>query len=122
MLAPLAACSDRIPSIKAPLGLPPVPFPAEDRPTGAKISLGEKLFFDRRLSANGTMSCAMCHVPEQAFTVNELTTAVGIGGASLRRNTPTVLNIAYHPQLFHDGRIAACSKPLLTVRRRVSPR
>ena len=104
MLAPLAACSDRIPSIKAPLGLPPVPFPAEDRPTGAKISLGEKLFFDRRLSANGTMSCAMCHVPEQAFTVNELTTAVGIGGASLRRNAPTVLNIGYHPQLFHDGR------------------
>ena len=47
-----------------PLGLPPVPVPAANPPTADKIALGRKLFFDRRLSENNTMSCAMCHVPE----------------------------------------------------------
>lgn len=79
ILALLRTYSDHGPSIKPPLGLPTVPFPPENIPTGVKIALGEKLFFDRRLSANGTISCAMCHVPEQAFTVNELSTAIGIG-------------------------------------------
>jgi cytochrome c peroxidase len=59
---------------------------------------------DRRLSRNGTMSCGMCHVPEQGFAVNEVATAVGMEGRSLRRNTPTVLNVGYQTALFHDGR------------------
>jgi cytochrome c peroxidase len=61
---------------------------------------------DRRLSTNGTMSCGMCHVPEQGFTVNELTTAVGIEGRSLRRNAPSVLNVGFNASFFHDGRAA----------------
>src|SRR5690606_22952017 len=72
--------------------------------TQAKIDLGRKLFMDRRLSPNDTMSCAMCHVPEQGFTSNELGGAVGIEGRSHRRNAPTVLNVAYFERLFHDGR------------------
>jgi cytochrome c peroxidase len=87
-----------------PLGLPPVPLPAGDPPTAETIGLGRKLFFDRRLSVNGTMSCAMCHVPEQGFTSNELKTPVGVEGRSLRRNAPTVLNAAYPETMFHDGR------------------
>ena len=59
---------------------------------------------DRRLSRNGTMSCGMCHVPEQGFTVNEMATAIGIEGRSLRRNAPTVLNVGFQRSLFHDGR------------------
>ncbi|HSF06060.1 MAG TPA: cytochrome c peroxidase [Methylomirabilota bacterium] len=87
-----------------PLGLPPVPVPADNPPTPAKVALGRKLFFDRRLSHNGTMSCAMCHIPEQGFTNNELARPVGIEGRSLRRNAPTLLNVAYVERLFHDGR------------------
>jgi cytochrome c peroxidase len=87
-----------------PLGLPPVPVPDENPPTAAKIRLGRKLFFDRRLSHNNTMSCAMCHVPEQGFTVNELAQAVGVEGQSLRRNSPTLFNVGYMRSLFHDGR------------------
>lgn len=68
------------------------------------MALGRALFFERRLSVNGTLSCAMCHVPEQAFTVNELRTSVGMEGVSLRRNAPSVLNAAYWRRLFHDGR------------------
>lgn len=46
----------------------------------------------------------MCHVPEQGFTSNELGAAIGIEGRSLRRNAPTMYNLAYVEQLFHDGR------------------
>jgi cytochrome c peroxidase len=87
-----------------PLGLPAVPIPVDNPLTPAKVSLGRKLFFDRRLSLNNTMSCAMCHVPEQGFGVNELAQAVGLEGRSLRRNSPTLLNVAYMGTLFHDGR------------------
>jgi cytochrome c peroxidase len=72
--------------------------------TAAKVELGRKLFFDRRLSHNGTMSCAMCHLPEQGFTNTELARPVGVEGRSVRRNSPTLLNVAYMPALFHDGR------------------
>lgn len=89
---------------KRSLGLPPVPFPDDNPPTEAKIRLGRKLFFDRRLSHNGTISCAMCHVPEQGFTVNETATAIGNEGKSLRRNAPTLLNVAFMRSIFHDGR------------------
>lgn len=87
-----------------PLGLPPVPIPDDNLPTTDRIALGRKLFFDRRLSHNDTMSCAMCHIPEQGFTNNELATPIGVNGRSIRRNAPTVLNSAYQKTMFHDGR------------------
>ncbi|MEN8136210.1 MAG: cytochrome c peroxidase [Thermodesulfobacteriota bacterium] len=87
-----------------PLGLPPVSIPKDNPITFEKIQLGRKLFFDRRLSLNGTMSCAMCHIPEQGFTNNELATAVGIEGRTVRRNAPTLYNVAYFANIFHDGR------------------
>ncbi len=87
-----------------PLGLPPVPVPADNPVTAEKVALGRKLFMDRRLSRNSTMSCAMCHIPEQGFTNNELKTPVGVEGRSLRRNAPTILNVAYARAMFHDAR------------------
>lgn len=87
-----------------PLGLPAVPVPADNPVTSAKVALGRKLFFDRRLSLNNTISCAMCHIPEQGFTSNEMALAVGIEGRTVRRNAPTIYNSAYQKRLFHDGR------------------
>ncbi|MEJ2658082.1 MAG: cytochrome c peroxidase [Desulfobacterales bacterium] len=87
-----------------PLGLPPVPVPKDNPITREKVKLGRKLFFDRRLSLNETMSCAMCHIPEQGFTNNELATAVGIEGRTVRRNAPTIYNVAFFSNIFHDGR------------------
>ncbi len=49
----------------------------------------------------------MCHVPEQGFTATQLGTALGLEGRTLRRNAPTLLNVAYVRQLFHDGRADA---------------
>jgi cytochrome c peroxidase len=89
---------------ESPLGLPPVPVPANNPVTAEKVSLGRKLFYDRRLSLNNTFSCAMCHIPEQGFTNNELAQAVGIEGRTVRRNAPTIYNSAYLTRLFHDGR------------------
>lgn len=87
-----------------PLGLPPLPVSSDNPLTAAKIELGRKLFFDRRLSLNDTFSCAMCHIPEQGFTSHEMATAVGIEGRTVRRNSPTLFNVAYAKRLFHDGR------------------
>lgn len=89
---------------EVPLGLPPIPIPEESSITQEKIELGRLLFFDRRLSHNKTFSCAMCHIPEQGFSSNELATAVGIEGRTVRRNSPTIYNVAYLERLFHDGR------------------
>ena len=66
--------------------------------------LGRQLFFDRKLSHNGTLSCGMCHIPQQGFTSNQLATAVGIEGRTVKRNTPTLLNVSYLSSLFHDSR------------------
>ena len=85
-----------------PLGLPSVIVSEENPPTTQKIALGRKLFFDRRLSLNNTMSCAMCHVPEQGFTNNALATPIGVEGRSLKRNAPTILNVASARPLFPD--------------------
>lgn len=87
-----------------PLGLPPVPVPATNPATGPAIALGRKLFFDRRLSQNNTISCAICHIPEQGFASNDKALAVGIEGRTVRRNAPTLYNVAYLSRLFHDGR------------------
>lgn len=99
----LAGCQRASVETTAPatLGLPPLPVAV---PSQAAVDLGRKLFMDRRLSSNNTLSCAMCHVPEQGFAAIELATSVGIEGRSLRRNAPTLLNVAYVSQLFHDGR------------------
>jgi len=91
-------------SKKDQLGLPDMQYPIDNYPTKEKIALGRKLFMDRRLSHNNTISCAMCHVPEQGFTTNELATAVGIEGRSHRRNSPSIYNVGYYTLLFHDGR------------------
>ena len=86
------------------LGLPLAPTVKDNPISKIKVNLGKKLFFDRRLSLNNTMSCAMCHIPEQGFANNELATAVGIEGRTVRRNAPTIYNVAYLKKFFHDAR------------------
>ena len=87
-------------SVNLPLGLPEVVSQLD----AAEIDLGRELFFDRRLSKNETLSCAMCHIPEQGFTQNELATPVGHLGKGVRRNVPSLYNVAFAKDLFLDGR------------------
>jgi len=108
-----------------PIGLPAVPAPASNPITEAGVRLGRKLFFDRRLSPNNTMSCAMCHVPEHGFTHNEMQTAIGIEGRTVRRNAPTIYNVAYLQRLFVDGRETSLEtqvwSPLLAINEMGNP-
>ena len=70
----------------------------------AIISLGEKLFFDSRLSGDSTVSCATCHDPKRAFT-DRRPVSIGIGGRAGQRNAPTILNALYNKTQFWDGRV-----------------
>ena len=70
----------------------------------ATVALGEKLFFDGRLSGDGTVACATCHDPARAFTDGR-PLSVGIHGRVGQRNAPTVLNALYNKTQFWDGRV-----------------
>lgn len=85
------------------LGLPPVVAPADNPTTQPKVELGRKLFNDASLSADGTISCASCHQASKAFS-DGLSRARGIKGQAGTRNTPSLLNVAFSPELFWDGR------------------
>jgi len=88
----------------APLGLPPVPVPADNPQTPAKIALGDKLFNDQRFSATGEVSCATCHDADKTFTDSPLSVSEGINKLTGTRNAPTVVNAAYNQAQFWDGR------------------
>lgn len=78
-------------------------IPRDNLMTAEKVSLGEALYFDKRLSADATVSCATCHDPASAFTDRNVT-AGGSGNHAGSRNTPTVLNAMFSRTLFWDGR------------------
>ncbi|HEX4182950.1 MAG TPA: cytochrome-c peroxidase, partial [Caulobacteraceae bacterium] len=79
-------------------------IPAGSPIAPAAVSLGKKLFFDSRLSGDGTVSCATCHNPARAFTDGR-PTSIGIHGCVGQRNAPTVLNAMYNKTQFWDGRV-----------------
>ena len=89
--------------IKAPLGLPPVPIPADNPPTAETIALGRRLYYDPQLSVDGTISCASCHAPQFAFS-DEHAVSFGVGKKTGNRHAPTVINSAYNLLQFWDGR------------------
>jgi cytochrome c peroxidase len=75
-------------------------------------ALGERLFLDQRLSADGKVSCATCHAPDKAFT-DALPVAVGLGERKGTRNSPTLLNVTDHDAFFWDGRRATLEEQVL---------
>lgn len=89
--------------LNPPLGLPAIPWPEDNPYTYEKAELGRYLYFDKRLSSDGTISCATCHEVSDAFT-DQLPVSTGIQGHQGERNAPTVINTAYLKRLFWDGR------------------
>lgn len=86
--------------------LPSVSYPINNPYSDAKAELGTLLFFDPRLSGSGQISCASCHDPDLAFADGR-TTSFGHGRKQLKRNAPSILNTAFNPALFWDGRAGA---------------
>jgi len=93
-------------TIKAPLGLPPVPIPVDNPPTVETVALGRLLYYDPVLSADGTISCASCHSPEAAFA-DARPVSIGVDGKKGTRHSPTVIDSAYNFLQFWDGRAAS---------------
>jgi len=89
-----------------------VPAPADNQPTPARVALGQMLFFDPRLSGNGSISCASCHNPAFAWT-DRLPLGHGDGHKELGRHTPTVLNAAFNELQMWDGRFATLEEQAL---------
>ena len=85
------------------LGLPKLKIPVDNLQTPEKIELGRLLFNDKRISADGTISCASCHHQQKAFT-DGLKVSKGIKQQLGTRNAPTVVNAAFYRHLFVDGR------------------
>ena len=87
-----------------PAGFPEPAVPESNPMTAAKVELGRHLFYDTRLSGNGTQACSTCHRPEFAFT-EPRDRAVGSTGGVNRRNTLALVNVAYNDTLMwaHPG-------------------
>ncbi len=95
-----------------PLGLKPWREVRSNSQTPEKIALGKQLYFDKRLSADNTVSCASCHDPAKGWSNGEAT-AEGVDGQRGGRSSPTILNSVYHRMQFWDGRAASLEEQAL---------
>lgn len=96
----------------APEPLKDIPIPEKNPQTPAKVELGKKLFFDRRLSGDGTTSCATCHDPEKGYS-DGLEISLNYPTTKNWRNSPTLIGVAFQKQLFHDGRASSLEEQAL---------
>lgn len=110
-----AGCTDPVPTWEAAnpvIALPTPPVGPDidlaalpDPPTPARVRLGRWLFYDTRLSSDGTVACATCHRPEHAFS-EPTPVSTGVGGQKGRRKAPSFVNaaVSLYPHFFWDGR------------------
>ncbi len=99
--------------LRPPLGLDLyMPVPENNPLTPAKIALGRRLFFDKRLARDRTLSCATCHDPKLAFSDGRKF-AHGINGAEGNRNAPAIVNRGYGESFFWDGRAKSLERQVL---------
>jgi cytochrome c peroxidase len=93
--------------VAVPTGLQPLfpklVVPAANPITKGKYELGRQLYFDPRISLDGTVSCATCHNPDKGWS-DGTPVSTGIKGQKGNRNAPTVFNTAYGKTMFWDGR------------------
>lgn len=83
---------------------PEMNVPVKNPMSKTKVALGAKLFYDPALSADSTVSCSSCHLPQFAFT-DKMEKSIGVSKNLTVRNSPTLVNLAFHPYLMFDGGI-----------------
>jgi len=115
----LSACKKEAPEIAAsndpfpiPAGFPKIEFPDDNQFTVERWKLGKKLFYDKALSLNNTVSCGSCHKPELAFSDN-VALSLGDNGTVGRGNSPTLSNVAYHPYFTRAGGVPTLEMQIL---------
>jgi cytochrome c peroxidase len=99
---------------ESPLGIDMKLTDLPEPPTPERVRLGRWLFFDKRISADGSISCATCHKPENAFS-EDTPVSTGIGGQKGGRKSPSFVNLAWtlYPHFFWDGRAASLEEQAL---------
>jgi cytochrome c peroxidase len=109
-----AARQSAKPAFTPPRGLTSmaIPVPPGNPMTPERIALGERLFFDKRLSKTKQMSCETCHVPEKGWT-DGLALSPRFDGSMNTRHTPTLYGVAYYPDLYWDGRAKGLETQIL---------
>lgn len=85
-----------------PAGVPFPPIPSDRAVTLERVALGKQLFYDKRLSRNETISCGSCHLQSEGFADHH-PISIGIDNRIGFRNSPTLINVAYHPYFFREG-------------------
>ena len=94
-------------TVSVPAGLPQltprIHVPISNPMTKGKYELGRQLYFDPRVSLDGTVSCATCHNPARGWT-DGMPVSIGIAGQTGGRSAPSVINTAYGKTMFWDGR------------------
>lgn len=96
------ASADNTYTIHYPYGFDTISFPPDNHLTADRVQLGKKIFFDPQFSADKKISCGTCHKPEFAFA-DTVALHKGAHGAIAFRNTPSLINIGYHPYFNLDG-------------------
>ncbi len=86
--------------------LPPVSVPSDNPMTPEKVALGKKLFWDGRLSGDGSMPCASCHLPALGWGEGSQISR-GYPGSKHWRNSQTIINSAYYNKLFWEGNVTS---------------
>jgi len=115
----LSACKKEAPEIALsnglfpiPAGFPKIEFPDDNQFTIDRWKLGKRLFFEKALSLNNTVSCSSCHKPELAFSDN-VALSLGDSGKVGRSNAPTLSNVAYHPYFTRAGGVPTLEMQIL---------
>jgi cytochrome c peroxidase len=109
----LWSCSDEndqytdIPiNFEVPANFPPLEYNLQENPITQKgFELGRKLFYDGRLSSDGTISCGFCHEQQHAFTHHGHTVSHGVDGLTGTRNSPSIQNLGYQTTFMYDGAV-----------------
>jgi len=102
-LAGMALAASAVYVVKVPDHFPPMPIPADNAMSAAKVELGHQLFYDKRLSGDNSVACASCHKPEFAFSDGGKAVSTGVKGRRGTRNAPTLTDVGYRSRLFWEG-------------------
>ncbi len=95
-----------------PEGFDPLLFPEDNGFTDVRWALGRRLFYENRLSLDGNVSCATCHLPDRAFSAPEAVTP-GAFGVVGERNASTLTNVAYQPHFMSEGGVPTLEMQVL---------
>lgn len=91
-------------NFQVPSNFPPLAYDLQNNPITEKgFELGRKLFYDGRLSSDGTISCGFCHEQQHAFTHHGHTVSQGVNGQTGTRNSPSIQNLGYQNTFMFDG-------------------